>query len=125
MKEKAFDLSTIIGITGGKTDRIISYIDLYIELASKEVTELLLSAKEENWDGVERTAHKMKAGAAYMGISEIKGLTSAIEEQAAAEGRDKESLKAQIELVEDIFKVARAELLEEKKRLEAPDNLTL
>ncbi|MBL4656761.1 MAG: Hpt domain-containing protein [Flavobacteriales bacterium] len=118
MENKAYDLGTIEKITGGKTDRIISYIDLYIDLASVEISGLIKFVEEENWEELERTAHKMIAGSGYMGITKLKDLASDIEAKAAMDNPNKEMLQNQVHSAGDIFESVKAELLEEKKRLQ-------
>ncbi|PCH88260.1 MAG: hypothetical protein COB88_04320 [Flavobacteriales bacterium] len=118
MKKKTFDLSAIEGITGGKPDRIISYIDMYIDLTSKEIIQLITAAEEKNWEELERAAHKMKAGSGYMGVAKLQALATDMEVAAAVKNPDKKSLQNQISLVENIFELVEVELLEEKKRLE-------
>jgi len=117
VSKKVYDLSIIERITGGKSDRIIHYIDMYIELASAEISGLGGFLEGANWEELERTAHKMKAGSGYMGITQLQRLASEIEIKAAMDNPDKESLRDQIRLAVDIFESAKVSLLEEKKRL--------
>ena len=118
MKGRVCDLAIIEKITRGKPDRILKYINMYIELASVEITELNSFFEAENWEELERTAHKMKAGSGYMGITELQSLAGDIEAKGAKDNPDKEALRHQIQLAGEIFESAKSELLEEKKRLE-------
>ena len=118
MKGKVYDLSIIEKITGGKPDRILKYINMYIELASVEITELNAFFEAENWEELERTAHKMKSSAGYMGIAKLVDLASYIEEHISENDTSKKELGNKVSEMEELFELVKKGLIEEKINLE-------
>ena len=70
--EKLFDLSLIEAISGGDKDFIRQMIDLFIETVPANVQEMNDCLARENWDGVNKVAHKLKSILDSMGINSVK-----------------------------------------------------
>jgi len=117
-EKKVFDLSTLRSITGGNSERMINYINMYIDQTSQEMLQLRQCYDEKKWEELERTAHKMKSSAGYMGIIKLQELATYIEEYESGNDMEKKELSKKIIEMEELFELAKKELMVEKKRLE-------
>jgi CheY-like chemotaxis protein len=70
-KEKLYDLSMVLSVSGGNKEFIKKMIALFIETVPQNVTELKKSAELENWEQVAKIAHKLKSTIDSMGIKSL------------------------------------------------------
>ncbi|MBE7173910.1 MAG: response regulator [Williamsia sp.] len=80
--EKLYDLSLIEAVSGGDTDFIRKMVDLFVETVPPNVRELNAYHAQQDWDGVNKVAHKLKSTLDSMGIQSIKQDIRTIEQSA-------------------------------------------
>lgn len=88
---KVVDLSFLEGFTKGNTEKMVFYIKMYLDTASKLFDELLNHALENNWEEVYLKAHNLKAQVQYVGVTGMKEMLEEVE-LIAKQKEDKSSL---------------------------------
>ncbi len=85
------DLSFLESFTKGNTEKVIFYIQMYLDTAPKLFDELLNHALEKKWEEVYLKAHNLKAQVQYVGVVGLKEMLEEVE-HIAKESIDKSSL---------------------------------
>ena len=109
------DLNALKTITGGDSEKLLDYIEMYLEQTPDEIDKLKKYFREKNWSSLEIVAHNMKSKAGYMGIQKLNELAEAIEEYDY-----KGDLKKLNDLIcnfDKFFGLVQTELIKEKTRL--------
>jgi len=108
-QNKIIDFTFLEKFTNGDTEKLKSFVKLYIRTAPKLFDELLNFAIQKKWEDVSSKAHNLKSQVQYMGICGLD--KSLIEIESMAKGdQDKTEL---IDIVFDAVKknnMALAEL---------------
>jgi len=99
--EKLYDLSMVQSVSGGDESFIKKMVSLFIETVPKNVDELNMAFKQENWEQVSKLAHKLKSTVDSMGIRSLKTEIREVESFA----KQKESLEKLPQLIEKINQV--------------------
>jgi HPt (histidine-containing phosphotransfer) domain-containing protein len=79
LKTALIDLNSLSDLVGGKREKIIKYIDLFLKNIPKDFATLKEQYLKEEWEESAKTAHKIKGNASYMGINKAKELLIEIE----------------------------------------------
>lgn len=79
LKTALVDLNSLAELVGGKNEKVIKYIDLFLKNIPKDLALLKSQFKDENWIECAKTAHKIKGNASYMGIEKAKSILIEIE----------------------------------------------
>lgn len=79
LKTENVDLSSLSELVGGKAEKIIKYIDLFLKNVPVDLALLRSQFNNKNWEECAKTAHKIKGNAGYMGIDKAKKLLIEIE----------------------------------------------
>ena len=101
-EEDIYNLKLIKKIAKNNNDTLEKMISVFIEKSSIEIEEILLAVKENDWDTIAQTAHKMKPAIAYMGMTEVEKKVEDIINWA----RNRESLnkiKTYSELINEVL----------------------
>lgn len=85
------DLSFLESFTKGNTEKVIFYIQMYLDTAPKLFDELLNHALEKKWEELYLKAHNLKAQVQYVGVVGLKEMLEEVE-HIAKESIDKSSL---------------------------------
>lgn len=101
---KLYDLSLIASISGGDQEFIRKMIDLFIATVPSNVRELNAGFSQQNWDTVNKIAHKLKSTLDSMGIHSIKQEIRTIEQSA----KNKENLAILPPLVQKVTQTVDA-----------------
>jgi len=96
-----YDLTMVQSVSGGDENFIKKMVALFIETVPQNMQDLKNALKEENWDQVGKTAHKLKSTIDSMGIKSIRQEIRTVE----ANARQKESLDQVAPLVATIDNV--------------------
>jgi CheY-like chemotaxis protein/HPt (histidine-containing phosphotransfer) domain-containing protein len=96
-----YDLSMVQSVSGGDESFIKKMVALFIETVPQNMKDLKNALKDENWDQVGKTAHKLKSTIDSMGIKSIRQEIRTVE----ANARQKESLDQVAPLVATIDNV--------------------
>ena len=96
-----YDLSMVQSVSGGDEAFIKKMVALFIETVPQNVEELSKATREENWEQVGKTAHKLKSTVDSMGIKSIRQEIRTVE----ANAKQKQSLPEIPLLVEKIAAV--------------------
>lgn len=73
------NLTGLVELMGGKTEKIVKYIDLFLKNVPPDFEQLKEEFSREDWEQVARTAHKIKGNVGYMGIEKAKNMLITIE----------------------------------------------
>ncbi len=109
MNNATTDLTFLKTFTGDDHERMVKYINNFLELGPEKVSAMKVSLKEKNWEELRSAAHKIKPQLSYMGINSIKDDILKIEEYAA-EAKNLEELPALVEKVTAVCNDAFGEL---------------
>lgn len=100
---RLYDLSMVQSVSGGDESFIKKMVALFIETVPQNMQDLKNALKEENWDQVGKTAHKLKSTIDSMGIKSIRQEIRTVE----ANARQKEGLDAVPDLVATVDNVIK------------------
>jgi len=89
VKPRLYDLSMVQSVSGGDEGFIRKMVALFIETVPQNMTDLKNAMKQENWDQVGKTAHKLKSTIDSMGIKTIRQEIRTVE----ANAKTKEALQ--------------------------------
>jgi PAS domain S-box-containing protein len=98
---RLYDLSMVQSVSGGDENFIRKMVALFIETVPQNMQDLKNALQEQNWDGVGKTAHKLKSTIDSMGIKSIRQEIRTVE----ANARQKEALDEVAPLVATIDNV--------------------
>lgn len=79
---RLYDLSMVQSVSGGDEGFIRKMVALFIETVPQNMTDLKNAMKQENWDQVGKTAHKLKSTIDSMGIKSIRQEIRTVEANA-------------------------------------------
>lgn len=114
---KVINLEPLRALTNDSNDKLVKYIDIFLNNVPTDIDRLEEFADKEEFDEFAKVAHKMKSNISYMGITELEQVLTDIQAY-----KDDDSIKASqaLQTVNDIRKVcnnAIAELNEVKTKL--------
>lgn len=89
VKPRLYDLSMVQSVSGGDEGFIRKMVALFIETVPQNMQDLKNAMKQENWDQVGKTAHKLKSTIDSMGIKTIRQEIRTVE----ANAKTKEALQ--------------------------------
>ncbi len=84
-------------------------IDLFLDGIPKQVAEMKLSVKTQDWDALYRVAHKIKPGFSMMGIEKVQEDFELLEHSAKNQA-NRELVADLVEKIENISEKACEEL---------------
>jgi signal transduction histidine kinase/DNA-binding response OmpR family regulator len=79
LKTVFIDLNSLSELVGGKNEKIVKYIDLFLKNIPKDFASLKEHYLNEDWEETAKAAHKIKGNASYMGINKARELLIEIE----------------------------------------------
>lgn len=89
---KVIDFTFLQDFTKGNTEKMASFIKIYLKTAPKLFKELQNHTIEKNWEEVYLKAHNLKPQVQYVGITGLKELLIEIE-KISKNGSEKSELK--------------------------------
>jgi HPt (histidine-containing phosphotransfer) domain-containing protein len=92
-------LSFLENFTQGDTNKMIKYINMFLNLAPVSIETMKSQHATGDWINLRTTAHSLKPQLAYMGIESLKESILRIEEYAG-EAKNPDTIAQLIELVE-------------------------
>lgn len=73
------NLTGLVELMGGKTEKMVKYIDLFLKNVPPDFEQLKEEVNKEEWEAVAKTAHKIKGNVGYMGIEKAKNMLITLE----------------------------------------------
>ncbi|MCX6290191.1 MAG: Hpt domain-containing protein [Bacteroidetes bacterium] len=109
MSDHITDLTFLQSFTGGSRDKIVKYINIFLQMCPGQLDAMQSLLQSGNYDGLRATAHSLKPQITYMGIRQGEGLVKTIE-QYAGEKINLDQLPALFASFKEICEKAIAEL---------------
>lgn len=107
-----FDISKIKRTFGDDEESLIDLIKTFLKYTPESINQMILSAKENNFDEIAYIAHKMIPGISFFGLKEIEEKLSNVENLAKSK-HNIEDLKYEIieikEIIENFMKFLKEE----------------
>jgi len=116
LMEKAIDLSFLTSMTGGNKEKMVKYINMFLQHAPVLMGQLQANLQQSDWPGLKTTSHTLKSQFSYMGAAEAQSIALQIEKNAQ-DASNLDQMPAQVEKLKDIFEKACTELKEELTKL--------
>lgn len=116
LKTANIDLTGLSELVGGKEDKIIKYIDLFLKNVPKDFAILKQQFASQQWEECGKTAHKIKGNASYMGIEQAKELLVQVEKMKEEVAQVDKNRDIVVEL-EAVLRNASQDLISLKTKL--------
>lgn len=110
---KYIDLDYLKQISNGSNEFIYQMITVFMEEIPNEIKNMEKHLKNNDWQALKATAHKMKPSFSFMGVKELEDSIQAIESNCT-EGKSLDRLPGLIERVRNITEDVIRELEKEK-----------
>jgi HPt (histidine-containing phosphotransfer) domain-containing protein len=114
-KQKLTNLEYLSGLARGDKKFIKKMITVFLEENPKEVSSLNEGVKEQNYDYIKASAHKLKSTIPFVGLDAIIGKEITEIESLAAGKTGIDEIKIMLEKVNQSFNAACEELNEHLK----------
>ena len=85
------DLTFLQSFTGGNKEKIVKYINLFLQACPEQLTKMKERLAERDYSGLRAAAHTLKPQVIYMGMKNAEELVKKIENMAGEE-RDVDQL---------------------------------
>lgn len=112
MSKINFDISKIRKTFGDDEESLKDLIKTFLKYTPESINQMILSAKQNNFDAIAYIAHKMIPGISFFGLKEIEDKLTNIE-NLAKNKQSIESLKYEIievkEVIENFMKFLKEE----------------
>jgi HPt (histidine-containing phosphotransfer) domain-containing protein len=118
MSERITDLTFLQSFTGGNTEKMNKYINIFLQMCPGQLDAMQSLLESQNYDALRATAHSLKPQITYMGIRQGEGLVKNIE-QYAGEKMNLDQLPTMLASFKEICDKAIAELREEVAKAKA------
>ena len=93
--ESLTDLTFLQSFTGGNQEKIVKYINLFLQACPDQLTKMNDRLAEKDYPGLRAAAHTLKPQVIYMGMKKGEEMVKRIESMAG-EQRDVDQLPAML-----------------------------
>lgn len=78
-EEQLYDLTLLNGISKNNRQTVTNMLNVFIEKATEELSQIKAAGKEENWQMLSAVAHKMKPALAYLGMKSLEKIVNELQ----------------------------------------------
>ena len=107
--ESLTDLTFLQTFTGGNKEKIIKYVNLFLNACPEQIEKMKARLAEQDYPGLRAAAHSLKPQVIYMGMKKGEDMIKRIE-QMAGEQKDVDQLPALLSEFDQTCSVAMEEL---------------
>lgn len=109
-KQKTTNLNYLIGLSKGDKNFVRKMITVFLEENPKELSSLEIGIKEENYDFIKCSAHKLKSTIPFVGLDMLIGSEITEIESLGGKKTGIEKIRTHFQKVKESFDAACSEL---------------